>query len=293
MSVIVATYDEDYYDYIYDCVESILLQDYSNFELLIVTGNNNIKKKINEDFQDRRIRIIDFKGEGISEARNKGAESSTGEYLVFTDDDVIVEKDWLSSIKEVYDEKSCLGVSGKVIPRWEGEKYREIPEEFYWLIGATHKGYGEKEIVRNSFGPNMSFKKNLFEKIDGFDENLGKEKNYMMQGEESEFGSRLRQELGEGVYYEPEIKVYHRIEKRQTKLKNLLVRSFYQGYSKGYMSDNTFRTKLEKEEVNFLKRLIKRYIPKHIKELEIKKTLLSIFLTFMVFLGFIYYKVFN
>lgn len=293
ISVILATYsDEDYEDYCHDCIESILNQTYTSFELIIVTENKSVEEKIREDFNDYRLKIIDFKQSGISKARNRGAEISSGDILVFTDDDVVAEEDWLEHIKNTYDRTDCVGVSGMIEPLWENESLKKnVPEEFYWVVGATYRGYGnEGEIVRNPFGPNMSIRKKIFERIGGFEEELGKEKSYMMQGEESELGSRLRNELDRGFYYEPEAKVYHHVERDQTKLSRMLKRCFYQGYSKGLMSENTFEKTLEKEEVSFINNLITDYLPEHLKNRNIRGFIVSILLSLSVGLGFSYYK---
>ena len=51
-----------------------------------------------------------------------------------------------------------------------GNKKRNfLPEEYYWLIGATHKEFPEDVTeVRNTFGSNSSFKANVIRELDGF-----------------------------------------------------------------------------------------------------------------------------
>lgn len=43
-----------------------------------------------------------------------------------------------------------------------------LPEEYYWLIGATHKGFPEEVTeVRNTFGSNLSFKTDVLKALSG------------------------------------------------------------------------------------------------------------------------------
>ena len=291
ISVVVTSYSTEDYHYLKDCIESILCQTFENFELIIVTENDDLKKMVSEDFDDKRIKIVDFEGSGVAEARNVGASVAKGDILSFTDDDAIVEEEWLEKIKNTYETTDCVGVSGKILPMDDEKWVRKIPEEFLWLVGLTQRGYGKKgETVRNAYGPNMSFRKKDFDELGGFDKKMGKIKSFMMQGEESEFSSRLRQKKGKGVIYEPDIKVYHHVEKSQTSIKNLSKRAFYHGYSKGYMSESTFENNLEEEEVIFLKKLVFNFLPEHLTNINLRKLALSLIFSICVSVGFIYYK---
>ena len=75
------------------CVESILSQTFSDFELILVNdGSIDNSLKICEKYalNDKRIKIISQENKGIVSARKKGIENSTGEYIIFVDSD-----DWI------------------------------------------------------------------------------------------------------------------------------------------------------------------------------------------------------
>lgn len=91
VSVIVPVYNRQ--EYLKDCLESIIHQNYSNLEILVVNdGSTDGSLKIANQYarQDQRIKVLNSPNMGISAARNHGIDCSTGDYLTFVDSD-----DWL------------------------------------------------------------------------------------------------------------------------------------------------------------------------------------------------------
>lgn len=75
------------------CVDSILKQDFENFELLLVNdGSSDASQEIAEAYaaRDKRVHAIYKENGGVSSARNRGIEEAAGEYIQFVDVD-----DWL------------------------------------------------------------------------------------------------------------------------------------------------------------------------------------------------------
>ena len=162
-----------------------------------------------------------------------------------------------------------------------------IPEEFYFLIGVTHRGFPtEEREVRNTFGANLSFKREAFLKLGGI--KLGGIDPSSVQGRETEFCSRLRRTYGEGVIYTPEATVSHKIYKYRTEPKWLVERAFWQGYSKRAME--TLVPESSDEESDQLRRLLLRYIPRRVWNLLVspgkaKATQLAMLLMLLVATG--------
>ena len=72
------------------CIESLLTQTYSNFELLLINdGSSDGSPEIMERYaeKDPRIRTLHKKNGGVSSARNRGLEQAKGEYVCFVDAD--------------------------------------------------------------------------------------------------------------------------------------------------------------------------------------------------------------
>jgi GT2 family glycosyltransferase len=144
---------------------------------------------------------------------------------------------------------------------WVAGKADYIPEEFYFLIGVTHRGFPtEEREVRNTFGANLSFTREAFLKLGGI--KLGGIDPSSVQGRETEFCSRLGRAYGEGVVYTPDAVVSHKIYEYRTEPRWLVERAFWQGYSKRAME--TIIPESSDEESEQLRRLLLRYIPRRI-----------------------------
>lgn len=88
LSIIVPTYNIE--DYIGDCLKSLMIQTFRDFEILVIDdGSTDKSKEVILKFceQDARIHYIYQENQGISVARNTGIEKATGEYLLFVDGD--------------------------------------------------------------------------------------------------------------------------------------------------------------------------------------------------------------
>jgi hypothetical protein len=93
----------------------------------------------------------------------------------------------------MYEEHDALAVGGKILPKWVSKKPEFLPEEFYWLIGVTYKGFPEEMTeVRNTFGSNLSFKAEVLKALDGFRSEMGVKGKGLLQGEETEICERMR-----------------------------------------------------------------------------------------------------
>ena len=117
-SVIVPVYNVE--KYLHRCVDSILAQSYSDFEVLLVDdGSMDKSGTICDDYalKDNRIRVFHQANAGVSAARNKGIDEAKGEYVVFVDSDDYLKLEKLNNLyvnsvekpqfitnyKEVYD----------------------------------------------------------------------------------------------------------------------------------------------------------------------------------------------
>lgn len=87
-SIIVPVYNVE--GYLEQCLESILSQTFSNFELILINdGSTDSSLKICERYQQNfnQIKLINQENGGLSDARNKGLLAAKGDYIIFTDSD--------------------------------------------------------------------------------------------------------------------------------------------------------------------------------------------------------------
>ena len=92
VSIIVPIYNAE--QYLRRCVDSILNQEYTDYELLLVNdGSTDASGDICEEYgdQDPRVIVIQKENTGVSDSRNRALDRARGKYLQFLDSD-----DWIT-----------------------------------------------------------------------------------------------------------------------------------------------------------------------------------------------------
>lgn len=266
ISLIICTHQTHRYLDFVEAINSLLTQNYENTEIIVVVdGNEELYAKISKNGNKNIDKIIfNDKNLGLSESRNKGIKEAKGDIIAFFDDDAVADKNWLKELVKVYDEKGTIAAGGKLLPKWEKTKKPNfLPEEYYWLVGATHKGFPEKVTeVRNTFGSNISFKTEVLKALGGFKTEMGVKGKGLLQGEETELCDRMRNKFGKGVIYNPKAVVYHKVFPERLRMRFLLRRAFWQGYSKRMMKELGYSID---EESDFVRNLIFKSISERLK----------------------------
>jgi GT2 family glycosyltransferase len=240
VSVVLCEHTMDRYDDCMDAAHSVLAQSYPDTELVLVSdGNETVYEELEADFghRDTVLTHCNEANVGLLKSRNNGAEVATGDVVAFIDDDAIAAPDWVAELVEAYEQRDAIAAGGRMIPEWVAGRPDFLPEEFYWLIGATHRGFADGPgEVRNTNGSNISFRRDVFLDLGGFDTDIGGRKgDKNLQGGETELCARLKDAYGQGVYYNPEAVVAHKVFEYRTEPRWLLDRAFWQGYSKRAM----------------------------------------------------------
>jgi GT2 family glycosyltransferase len=261
VSVVVPTYSLDRYEDFCECVDACLAQTYDDVEIVVVVdGNEAVYQRAQDDYGEDESVVLYLSHEdaGPMCRANMGAIQASGEIVALTDDDAVPAKDWVEELVDAYERHDAIAVGGRMEPEWVAGKAQYIPEEFYFLIGATHRGFADKEReVRNTFGANLSFRRDAYLQLGGIKYGgLGSSK---VQGRETEFCSRLRRTYGEGVIYNPDAVVSHKIYQSRTEPDWLVRRAFWQGYSKRVMEKRLPDS--SDEESDQLRRLLLEFIP--------------------------------
>ncbi|MFD1599220.1 glucosyl-dolichyl phosphate glucuronosyltransferase [Halobellus rarus] len=297
VSVVVCTYSMDRYDPFSECVESVLAQEYEPLEvILVVDGNPEVYERVQADFGREEDVVVHNNAEnrGISFSRTKGAELASGEIVAFIDDDATAEPDWVQRLVDVYESTDAIAVGGDVRPDWQTEKPEFFPEEFYWLVGCVEPGFAEDgEVVRNTYGSNISYRREEFLEVGGYDPNTGRKGDKHLQAHEAPVGIRLLEEYGKGMVFTTDAVVHHTLFEYRGEFRWLLFRSFWQGYSKRVM--DLLYPDAPDDKSAYLKQLLTHFVPKRFKHLirspsiSAVKQLVSIFVfTAAVGLGYLY-----
>lgn len=102
ISVIVPVYKVE--NYLDKCVQSILAQTYTDFELVLVDDDSpdNCPQMCDAYIlKDKRVRVLHKKNGGLSDARNEGTKIAKGDYVTYIDSDDYVSDDYLETLVEL------------------------------------------------------------------------------------------------------------------------------------------------------------------------------------------------
>lgn len=127
-------------------IESVLAQDYSNIEYIVVDGASKDKSlQIINQYRDKISQIISEPDKGMYEAINKGIKASTGDIIgLLHSDDFLYSKDTISKIVQKFQSSKGDFIYGnglfvnyhntqKVIRNWIGGNYSKWKVKHGWL----------------------------------------------------------------------------------------------------------------------------------------------------------------
>ncbi len=194
-----------------EALESVLAQETEGvrYEFILVDNNSQDRtRQVVESFIGRspvQIRYL-FEGrQGLSHARNAAIMSARAPLIAFTDDDVRVAGDWVKRIKQAFDEHPEVDfVGGKVLPRWESEPPAWLTREHWSPLALVD--YGEKPFYVNQekpiclVGANLSFRREVFERVGLFAADLQRVKDGVGSIEDHELEMRLWRDGRQGMY---------------------------------------------------------------------------------------------
>jgi len=212
------------------------------FEIIVVdnTSTDNTKHIVKE-FQEKKaysktkLVYIYEKQLGLHFARHTGAKASNGEILVYIDDDVICDKNFLIEILKPYKDPSVGCVGGKILPKWEIEPPEWINKFPKWYLSILDDHEGPKE-VQWIYGCNFSIRKSLLFELGGFNpDSFGDKKMWWMRGD-GEIGLlRKAHDAGKKVIYNPKAVVWHSIPKERLTEKYFKERAFKSGIETSFI----------------------------------------------------------
>lgn len=206
------------------CLDSLLVQNYPGYEIVVV--DNAPSTSTTRDLIARRygpggrVNYLLESRPGLGHAHNRGLADLTASIVAFTDDDVIVDPQWLGAIAANFARDTQVGcVTGLILPAELDTRAQ------YWT--ERHGGFG-KGFARRCFdlaenrprdilfpyaagsfgsGANMAFSRTALERIGGFDSALGAGTLAKGGDDLAAFSSVVK--AGFRLVYEPEAIVWH------------------------------------------------------------------------------------
>lgn len=187
-----------------ETVEKLRLQDFpkEDYEIIVVDDGSNPPVKFEEDFTVLpSVKIVRLEGEERSVARNMGAKNAHGELVIFIDDDIFTQPDFIEKHWQAHQDFSDLLAIGEIL----------LPEDSQDTPFGRFRQRLEKDGIPRKRGlvaeknfcaaGNASIKRDLFLQLDGFDTTL-------TSAEDQDFALRHTAQGGQ-IAFLPEASVIH------------------------------------------------------------------------------------
>lgn len=209
----------------------------TKWELLVVDNNSTDEtQKVLHDFANRLpLRPLFEPRQGLSYARNQAVLKARGEYIIWTDDDVLVNADWLANYADGFARHPDGVIFGGPVEPWF-----EVPPP-PWIIDAfpimratfAAVDYGAEEVLldapsRLPYGANMAMRM-AEQRRYSYDPRLGLGGVARLLGEETDLMQRM---LADGLpgYWLPAPRVAHFVPRGRQSLS--FVRQWHVGYGR-------------------------------------------------------------
>jgi len=221
ISAIISTYNRE--KYLPKLFKSIYEQDYLNVEILIIDNNSpGNTKELTEVFikNNPKLKIKYFleTQQGLSFGRNRGIREAKGDFIIFLDDDAFISNNYFHKVAFYFNQYSdVMAIGSKIlldyeskIPKWENPYLNS-------LLGYFNLGNDIKLFKTNNYprGSNMSFRKEVFNLVGGFNTKLGRIGSELGGSEEKDIFQRIYNEELK-VLYVPDAIVYHSVPVERT-----------------------------------------------------------------------------
>jgi GT2 family glycosyltransferase len=215
------------------CLEALLRLDYPSYEIVVVDNAPTTSKTANliADEFDSRVRYLREDRRGLANAHNCGLKAARGQIIAFVDDDVTVDRHWLTAIAEGFAVDSNVGcVTGLILPAQLQTAAQLLLEQH----GGFDKGLSLRifDTDRNrpegflfpftagqfGSGANMAFDTATLHRLDGFDSALGI--GTFARGGDDLAGFFRVVAAGRQLVYQPAAVVWHRHHRNMEALRN-------------------------------------------------------------------------
>lgn len=187
----------------------------ADVEVIVVDNNSSddttaVANSFKSGFAD--LKVIFESKQGLSPARNAGLAIAGGDFIVFLDDDVELEANWLNGLLCEFTDPEISVVGGKVLAFGNRTLPDWLPHEYAYLVSV----FDPSEVVVDLptvMGGNSAVRRRVFETTGMFNPTLGRRGNKLLGGEEVEFYRRISA-AGGRIVYTPHATILHKIDNK-------------------------------------------------------------------------------
>lgn len=203
ISVIVPTYNRS--RLLERCLRSLLDQGYPRelYEIIVVDDGSpdNTEAMVRENFEGKVIYLRQENG-GPAKARNTGLAKAGGRICAFTDDDCVLDRNWLACIRETFDKNPLAHcVNG------DTQSVSTDPRSLSYIL-SRHIYLSSKSETNN-----IAYRREVFDRVGGFDETIP-----TPAYEDVEMKRRI-EKAGFGRIYDPRAIAHHPYENEMADFK--------------------------------------------------------------------------
>lgn len=216
---------------------------YEQFEVVVVDNNSTdgtfnavqtylatdlpYKQRGEKTWQARCVLEME---DGLVAARQTGLRETSGEIVVFLDDDTIADTRFLECLQKAYEETNADAIGGRVDLHWEAPRPYWLSEDVLDTLGyfAPFKTRGILPDDLNFSSSCFSIKRVVLQVLDSFSPSLSKRCRMPIKADVNDLCRRLRQ-VGYRIWYEPSACVLHRVPAARLERSYFIGRAYWDG----------------------------------------------------------------
>jgi len=207
LSVVIPTYGRP--DNLINLLIRLNNQTFKDFEVIVIDSN-----EINYDYYKLKyffvLKVEKLPKCGCNMARNKGIEIANSEIIAFTDDDCIPDDNWLENGIKYFKDSKVVGLEGLIYSERKGDPTHRTPQIL------------ERKDIVHGRTANMLYRKNILEKVGGFDGDFTVKITRGRLGYRGDTDLAWRVEKYGNIPFGKDVRVFHPVDKTTLKkeLKN-------------------------------------------------------------------------
>lgn len=177
-----------------------------SYEIVAVDNNSTDgTPDLLASFDDPRLLVVKEPRQGLSYARNAGLAAAHADIIAFTDDDVEVAPDWISTIVSTFAQHPDIdAVGGRVLPAWPEDRPPWLTRSHWAPLALQDHGDANRIFDRAApiglIGANVGFRRGVFDRIGTFSPAVQRVKDGIGSTEDHELLNRLYSSGGRAMY---------------------------------------------------------------------------------------------